>query len=1095
MQKKWLIGIPDRESQKKICKIMKLTIALLIGFIMTVSAANTYSQKTRFDVKLSNTTIKGLFDFIEQNSEFVFLYRNEDINTSKKVDIDLKDASINQILDEAFKSEKIVYDVYERQIVIRKAGEPNPINQQPQKKEISGTVSDKKGISLPGVSVVVNGTTTGTVTDGDGKFKIVIPVDAKSLTFSFVGMKSQEMIIGAKTIINVTLSEETVGLDEVVAIGYGFQKRADLTGAISSVTSKSLEKQVASNLNQALQGQIAGVNVQQRDGYPGQAATIRIRGANSLSPGVNNPLYVVDGMILADIGLDINLNDVQSVDILKDASATAIYGSRGANGVVIVTTKRGASGETRVSYDGYVGSQNLIKKLDFLNATEYKDYYTQSRNNATLSKIIDPAIINSPTNTNWSDQVYRTALIQNHTFSIQGGTDQSRYYISANYFKQEGIIRNTDFSRISLRFNGDQTLSKKMKINQSIILSNTFRNGGTDYESVSNGVAWALPTMPVLDSQGMPTVINWPFQRTNPRSLLDLITNNTIGYRVVGNAILNYKILKGLSLVINAGTEVNIINVNNYTPSILRESSFKGNGSRGYDNSISWINENTFNYLTIIGKFHKISAVAGITFQDNKNDYLNGSSTGYVIDGFKYNNLGAGSVQSAKSSFSEYSLLSYLGRINYTYKEKWLLTFSGRYDGSSRLAEGRKYNFFPSAAIAWKMSEENFLKGNNTLSDLKLRASWGNTGSQAVAPYSSLATMSTAQMYLTGTTVPNIGYIPASVSNLMLTWENTSQINGGIDFGLFQNRIQITGDAYKKTTTGLLFQRNVPPTSGLSTVTQNVGAVENKGLELFIKSTNLTGEFKWTTSLTWSRNRAKVTDLGKNPSGQPIKMISASVSARDWFPVQLGQAPFNPFGYIAEGLDNTKTKIIYKDLNKDGVIDVSDRTTIGNFQPKYIFGLNNDFIYKNFDLSIFLQGSVGNDVFNDAMGNQLILNGNSNILQLTYDAMGTKYPIPNADYGTSGSLAGHLSTLEIFNGTYVRVKNITLGYTLPYAVINRLKLKDLRIFVTGTNLLTYDKHYPWYDPEVSAGDDVITGWDRGEYANNKSVTFGVKVTF
>jgi TonB-linked SusC/RagA family outer membrane protein len=958
-----------------------------------------------------------------------------------------------------------------------------------QKIIVNGIVFNENNVPMPGVSVNLKGTTVGTTTDADGKFSIQVNKGA-ILDFSYVGMKTQQVKIQDRTNFNIIMQEDLVALDEVVVIGYGEVKKSDLTGSVSYVNSKNINRTPTYDLLAALQGQVSGVNIQQRTGAPGAVNMIRIRGANSLSRNSNDPLYVVDGMILSRIGTDITTNDVQSIQILKDASATAIYGSRGANGVIIITTKRGTTGKPQVSYDAYVGVHNIIKKLEFLNADEYKDYYKKSRQNATTNTVIDPNIINSTSNTDWIDEVYRQGLSNNHTISVRGGSNQSKYYTSINYFNQKGVIRNTDYKRFSLRFNGDQLISNKLQLSENILLAYTKTNGIFADETVSNGVAWARPTQPVLDANGKPTFVQLPFPRTNPRSLVDAVINQSIGYRIVANMALDYKITNGLVAKFNVGTETNLGGSNNYVPLTLSESSFRGSAGKGYNSTVSWINENTLNYTTFINKDNHINAVAGVTFQDTKSDGLSGSSTGYVIDGFQYNNLAAGTTQSSSSSYAKFSLLSYLGRVDYAYKEKVLLTLSGRYDGSSRLAEGHKYNFFPSAALAWKISEEKFLQNNKTISELKLRGSWGKTGSQSVAPYSSFAALGVTNVYPSGGTTPSIGYIPATVANENLTWETTDQINFGVDLGLFNDRIQFTGEFYKKNTKGLLFSRLTPPSSGYSSAIQNIGEVENKGLEFLIRSRNFSGAFDWSTTFNLTLNRAKVLDLGKNPAGQPVLQINTSEGV-GWFPIIVGKVPFQPYGYFIDNVNLQTGKYTYKDLNKDGVVDAKDQDVIGNFQPKYIFGLINDFSYKNFDLSIFLQGSVGNDVFLDAYRHGLALNGNNNILKSIYNGVGTIYPIPNADYGTS---AGGNTPAIIFDGTYVRVKDLTLGYTFP-TTTNKAPFSSLRVYVSGSNLITFDKNYPWYDPEVSAGDDVITGWDRGGYANNKSVIFGLKVTF
>jgi TonB-linked SusC/RagA family outer membrane protein len=956
-----------------------------------------------------------------------------------------------------------------------------------QVRNVSGKVTDEKGEPLEKVTVQVKGTNVATVTAPDGTFSIGLPANAKILVFSYIGRETLEVSIGNKTDLVVQLQPGNSTLSDVVVIGYGTVKKSDLTGSVASVGSKEITRTPSSNLIAALQGQVAGVNIEQTTAGPGTPPLIRIRGANSLSAGANDPLFVVDGMILTGLGTNFSLTDVQSIEILKDASATAIYGSRGANGVILITTKRGITGKTEVSYESYVGVQKILKELDFLDANEYKKYYLQAKKNATVNTTIDNSIVNSTANTDWLNEVYHKAPIQSHTISVRGGTAQSKYYTSVNYFRQDGIIRNTDFSRLSLRFNGDQKLFNRLSLSDNVLLSYSKTNGIFADETVSNGVAWARPTQPVHDSAGKPTFVQFPFPRSNPRSLVDEVVNQRTNYRLVGNFLLDYKIMKGLSAKINVGTEVGIGAANSYIPTDLYESSYRGSASRNYGTSFSWINENTLNYSTLINNDHFVDAVAGVTFQKTESDGVTGASTGYIFDGFQYNNLGAGTVQTSASSFADYSLLSYLGRINYTYREKWLVTISGRYDGSSRLSEGNKYEFFPSGALAWKISEENFLKNIKAISNLKLRGSWGKTGSQTVAPYSSLSRLGPTNVYLNGGTSPVIGYVPLAVANNDLTWETTNQTDIGLDLGLFTNRIQFTGDVYKKNTKGLLFNRLVPPSSGYSTSTQNIGEVENKGLELSIRSVNFSRVLNWTTTFNISLNRAKVLDLGKNPAGEDVKMISDATS---WFPIVKGHVPFTPYGYMVDHIDKTTGKYFFKDLNGDGIIDPKDQTIIGSFQPKYIFGLTNDLSYKNFDLSVFIQGSQGNQVFLDAFVHMLTLNGVNNILRSVYEGIGTKYPLPNAD-NTYNSLNNSI----IYDGSYIRFKQISLGYSLPASMLKKVRLQNVRVYITGTNLITIDKDYPWYDPEVSAGQDVITGWDRGGYANNKSIIAGLQVNF
>ncbi|HTF27393.1 MAG TPA: TonB-dependent receptor [Flavitalea sp.] len=1074
---------------------MKLTSILILIINLQVSA-KMYSQNVTLNLR--NAPIGKLLKEITRQTGYYFLYQSEQLQNTPKVNIRLKNAELNTVLTQSLAATNLTFKIIDKTIILMQRASKE-VSKIPATElmlleiEVSGVVvSAKTGNALAGASIKLKGTSRGTTTDGNGRFSLSIPEQGGTIVFSYVGYDEYEIAINQSRSIQVRLQEKESSVDEVVVIGYGRVRKSDLTGAVAGVNNKDINRTPTNDVVAALQGQMAGVNIQQRSGAPGKISMIRVRGANSLSRGSNDPLYVIDGMILSGVGSDINMNDVESIQVLKDASATAIYGSRGANGVILITTKRGASGKTQVTYDGYIGVQKIIKELDFLDASDYKKFYLESRQNATTNTTIDTSIINSPYNTNWTDEIYRKGLFQNHTVGLRGGNEQSSYYTSFNYFNQEGIIRNSDYQRISARFNGDHRISNKVKLSENILLAYSNTDGLLAEETVSNGVAWARPTQPVLDGTGKPSFVALPFPRTNPRSLVDDVVNQSKSYRLIGNLILDYSITKNLFARVNVGTENNITASNNYTPTTLYESSFLGQAGKTFGNSSTWLNENTINYSSTFNNDHRINAVAGLTFQETKIDGLTGASTGYIIDGFQFNNLGAGSTQNSSSNYAKFSLLSYLGRVNYSFKDKWLLTLSGRYDGSSRLSEGNKFEFFPSAAVAWKISEEEFLQNLSSETELKIRASWGKTGSQTIPPYSSFSTLSNVNVYPFGGTTPSIGYTPATVANPNLTWETTTQINFGFDLSLLNDRLQFVWDFYKKNTKGLLFSRQTPPTSGYSNSVQNIGEVENKGMELLIRSRNMTGALNWSTTLNLSFNRAKVVDLGRNPAGDAVEIVNTSEGV-SWFPIILGKVPYSPYGYFVDNIDKSTGSYTFKDINDDGIVDGKDQDVIGNFQPKFIFGLTNDFTFRNFDFSIFINGSVGNDVFVDAYRYSLALNGNNNILKSAYSKVGTELPIPNADYPQAGG--GGNTPLIIFDGTYVRVKNITLGYTFPSRKKAAAPLSNLRVYITVTNLLTFDKDYPWYDPEVSAGDDVITGWDRGGYANNKSIVAGLRVNF
>ncbi|MBK5209873.1 MAG: TonB-dependent receptor [Flavobacteriaceae bacterium] len=951
---------------------------------------------------------------------------------------------------------------------------------------LKGTVVDSNGQPLPGASIVEKGTKNGTQSDFDGKFTLNLSSENAILIVSYLGFISKEIAVNKQITIDIVLQEDSAKLDEVVVIGYGSSRKKDLTGSVVTITSETIKDRPTSNLASAIQGTAAGVQVNQRQGTPGQAAQIIIRGANSLTGGVNGPLYVVDGFIRGDIGNNLDFNNVQSIQVLKDASSTAIYGSRGANGVIIITTKRGIAGKTEVGFSSYSGVQSLIKKLDFLNADEFKQFYLTAKNNATSDTNIDNSIIDSPYNTDWQDEVYRNALIQNYSIYVSGGTEKSKYYSSISYFDQEGILKSTAFDRLSFRFNADWQISDKFKISNNAQLFNNNNYGPSDIESISNGVAWARPTQAIFDENGNYTRIILPFPRTNPKGLVDALVNDRNAISVIDNIVFDYKIIKGLTAKVNVGAQLDFNNTGIYTPKTISESSFRGSATKSSSKYTSLLNENTLNYKTTINDNHKIDVLAGVTFQKEEVEGVTGTSIGFTIDDFEYNNLGAGEERTNSSFFSDNSLMSYLGRLNYSFKNKYLFTVSGRYDGSSRLSKNNRWHFFPSAALAWNISEEDFLKESNTINNLKLRASYGRTGSQAVSPYSTLSRFGTVDVYLDGDN-PSLGYVPNAIGNTSLGWEYTDQYDFGVDVALFQGRINFTADYYNKLTSGLLFNRQVAPSSGYGSSVQNVGSVENKGFEFSLESQNFVGEsFSWSSNFNISLNRSKVVDLGLTPGGDEILKLAGDPQ---YFYLIKGEVPYAPYGYVTDGLDPVTNTYIRKDLNGDGTIDNNDQTVLGNPLPNFIFGFSNKLEFKNFDLTMFFQGSVGNDVYVETMSHMTTLTGQNNTLQSVYDQIGTKYRLPNADNTYSGT-----TDLLITDGTYVRLKEITLGYSLPKTITKKIGLSNLRLYVTGTNLITIDNNYPWYDPETaSSGSDVIVGWDRGGYPNNKSYLVGLQV--
>lgn len=1073
----------DNHGPSKIHQVMKILLLLIFIIPFQAFSNDAYSQQTRLTIDLSITKLINVLDEIEETSEFFFVYNETLVDLNRKVNASFENQKIDKILDKLFEGTDVIYAINNTKIILR----PDYLLEDSiQQNTISGTITNEVGEPLPGVTIIVEGTSNGTTTDFDGNFTLTAN-SGDTLIFSYIGYITQEIVVDSQESLNVKMTIDAISFEEVVVIGYGTSKKKDLTGSVVSISTDDVNKSPSSSLSAALQGRAAGVNIVQRSGTPGSEAQIRIRGANSLSAGVNDPLYVVDGMIMSSLGNNLDFNNIESVQVLKDASATAIYGSRGANGVVIITTKRGFNGNTEVGFNSYFGAQQLIKKLDFLNANDYKEFYETAKANATLDTDIDESILSSPYDTDWADEAFRLAMINNHSMYLRGGNEKATYYASLGYFDQEGILKNTEFNRLTLRLNADWNITNKLKISNNLQVVTSDNTSADGYETISNGIAWARPTLPIFKENGDYTEITEPFSRTNPIGLLNEVVNDRFTFRFVDNLTLDYEILEGLTAKVNFGVEFNTSTSGKYTSRDIYESGRIGTASKSMSKSTSFLNENTLTYQKTINDNHSINLLAGLTLQKSKSDGVRGNSSGFTVDDFAYNNLSAGEEQFNESSFTDSSLMSYLGRFNYIFKDKYFLTVSGRYDGSSRLSENNRWQFFPSAAVAWRISNEEFLKNNKTISNLKLRASWGNTGSQAVSPYSTLSTFSTTSVYLDGAN-PFLGYLPGAIGNANLGWENTEQLDVGLDLDLFDSRMSLTVDYYQKQTNDLLFKRDVPLSSGYGTSIQNVGSIENKGYEFSLSTRNFVGSlFSWTTNLNLSANRAKVLDLGKTPSGDEIEILAGSPN---YFYLIKGETPFAPFGYVIEGLDLETNEYIFKDLNDDGNINNDDKEIIGNPEADFIFGISNNFNYKNFDFSFFLQGAIGHDRYVGAITHMTTLTAENNILKSVYDQAGTKYRFPNADLDYLGT-----TDLAIHDGSYVRLKEVTIGYNLSNPSIEKIGLSSLRIFLTGTNLLTFDNDYPWYDPETSAGTDLISGWDRGGYPNNKSIIAGIQIKF
>ncbi|MFD1142032.1 SusC/RagA family TonB-linked outer membrane protein [Larkinella insperata] len=1004
----------------------------------------------------------------------------------------------------------------------------NSFAQQAVDKTITGTVTSETGEGLPGVSVVIQGTTRGTTTDAQGSYRIVVPTDETTLIFSFVGYVSQEQIVKARSLINVQLVPDTKSLNEVVVVGYGQVKKSDLTGAVASVPVEELRKVAVTSLDQALQGRAAGVQITQNSGAPGGSTSIRIRGGNSIQ-GDNEPLYVIDGIPFKNDGAGsgssfnvlstLNPSDIESISVLKDASSTAIYGSRGANGVVIITTKRGKAGKSTISLETYYGVQNVRRKYPVLNAREYAQFVNEANTNEGRPAVYTPAQIEAfGEGTDWQDEIFRQAPMQNYQLSISGGDEKTQYSISGGYFKQNGIVVNSDFDRYSLRVNLDRKLTNKLKIGNSLTVNRTLTNQSrTDGDLGSAGqVTMAAlqfpPILPVRTASGAYLITDpaLTFTADNPVALARDSKNRNTAYRIFGNVFGEYQIIQGLDLRISLGIDGVLQKQDAYLPRSVSSGLAQGGSASIYNSqALTWLNENLLTYTRAFGTDHNLTALLGFTQQANRTETSRAQARNFVNDNLGSSNLASGSVPlTPESGIGTWGLQSYLARVNYGYKDRYLLTASFRADGSSRFGSNNRYGYFPSAALAWRISEESFMKGVRVLSDLKLRATYGLTGNQdGIGNYPAYSLLGT-QNYVFGGTV-STGLGPNQIANPDLSWETTTQADIGVDVGLLNDRITLTADAYLKRTRDLLLNVTVPSTSGYASAIKNLGKVQNKGIELSVSSRNIDGAFRWNTDVNFALNRNKVLDIGgvSQIFAGSVANIGQNLNSGI---IRVGEPLGSFYGYTTNGLYQTTDELAalsdpqarkpgdrkYLDLNGDRKIDDNDRAIIGRAQPKFIGGISNTFAYKGFELTAFFQGVYGNDILNANRFELEYLNGTNNQnrdMLNRWTPTNTNTDIPRA---STVRPANRISTRQIEDGSYLRLKNLQLAYNLPNPVLQSLKIQSVRVYVTAQNFLTWTR-YSGFDPEVNrfGQDSRSQGFDYASYPAAKTLLFGLNVGF
>lgn len=1026
--------------------------------------------------------------------------------------------------------------------------------------QVSGKVVDVQGEPLAGVSVVVKGTQTGTPTNFEGSYTITVPSEKSVLRFSYLGFVSTEVLVGNQQHTKVVvLREDAINLDEHVVIGYGSMRKSDLTGAVGVVDVSDLQQAPVKSFDEALAGRIAGVQVVSAEGKPGSSIDVIIRGGNSVTQS-NSPLYVIDGFPIEDPGNEdanpinsIDPEDIASLTILKDASATAIYGARAANGVVVITTKRGSDGKTIIKYNGYYGWQQSNKRLDVLSPYEYVRLQQEMNPASTETYYLMKDTPDGPVNVgldyyrdmqgiNWEDQVMRTAPINNQHISLSGGNKTSQYNASLSYLNQEGIIVHSGYKRLQGRLGLDHQANKRLKISLNTSYSNADSYGtqtsSSNYNNELNLLfsVWAYRPISFINSNI--SLIELPQDpevepaadfRYNPiiTTENELRENRYVNFSA--NGYLEYAILDNLKFKLSGGYTSYKSENDSFNNSLSRfgnpSTNNKVNGGRTYSSSDTWLNENTLTYDMKFNDDHVLNALAGFSLQENKNDRFGAYAKLLPNEVLGISGLDEGTPNSIVSSSSDWRLVSFLARANYTFKSKYLFTASYRRDGSSRFAKGHKWGDFVSGAFAWRLGSEEFIKQFEFISDAKVRLSWGITGNNNVGNYS----------YMPGYTTPlNGGYSPGgdynngSYPNVMgnpdLKWETTEQADFGVDLGFFKQRLRFSLDLYRKNTRDLLLNASLPPSTGYASQFENIGKVRNEGIELSITGVPVESKnFRWVSTFNIGFNRNRVLELAQNEYslqsavgwGDDWKTISAYIA-------RVGQPVAAIYGHIWDGVyqvadfdkvgsvyvlkDNVPSNgmpresiqpghIKYRDLNGDKVIDDNDRTVIGNPLPVHTGGFTNKFAYKGFDLNIFFQWSYGNDVYN---ANRVMLESgykyNTNQFasyanRWSFDNQTSDIPVPK------GSMYKTYSTRTVEDASYLRLKTVSLGYNLPKKITRKASMEAVRVYVSAQNLYTWTS-YSGYDPEVSVRRSALTpGFDYSAYPRAKTATVGLNITF
>lgn len=1172
-----------------------LFLTFLFFFCVQFIPYHIWAQNDKnVSLKVQNESVERIFNILSKQTKLKFFYAQDNIDKVPTVSIQVNNAPLPKVLDMITAQTKLHFNRNGNTILVSFKPQERDSVKKNKTRTIRGKVTDEKGDPIIGASIVIKGTSKGSITDLEGNYMLPNVPPSATVTISYVGYKSLDVSTkNDETLSDIKLYEDTEVIKDVVVVGYGVQKKRDVTTAIASLRSDDLKGQPISSMAEAMVGKMPGVQITQGTGAPGSSLQIKVRGTGTITAGTS-PLYVVDGVPLGKDQLNtFNMNDVESIEVLKDASSAAIYGSRGSNGVVLITTKKGNEGKPTVSYNGYYGRQTVSKKIDMLNAYEYADLVNDARNNTYADKMnainrkrlaqgksqlafgfddnnamrlkntrndyntiipmeILPYLEGKPglTDTNWQDEIFRAADIWNHSISVSGGSKKVKYYTSLDYLRQDGVIINSDFTRYSGRFNLDVTegiFRFGLSFNPSVTINNGVNSDGAYNKSGGGVVASALhsaPIFPVYNEDGSfnfsqnawspdtETVMldgsikrgNSQTQVWNPVALAMLQKNETKASRIFGNVYGEVNFMPELKYRANFGVDIYNSSKDTFRPSTIPLSNTRGNpesipeGTSKTSRLYSWLFEQTLNFNKEF-KGHSISAMTGYTMQYERNESNYIFANGFITNSIK--TLNAGTVTRGDSHASEWALLSALARVQYNYLGKYMATGAIRADGASRFGKNNRWGYFPSLSLGWRMSEERFMKSLTFIDDLKLRASYGLTGNFNIPNYGAQGEMGYYSYVLGGTNAEVVkGAAPKKMPNPSLKWEKTSQINIGFDASLFKSKLVLGLDLYNSNTYDLLLNVPVPMTTGYATRLENIGRVNNKGVEFNISSNLQFGDLKWTAYFNISKNVNTVKELG--PGNADI--ISTGSVGNAYFITRVGESIGSYYLPVVEGVfknqedvdkalhyvdsptnygmaDSKPGDFKFKDVNHDGVLDISDtdRDIVGNYMPDFTYGFGTTLAWKGIDFGIVFQGVYGNEILNLSRRYFYNHEGNMN----NYKGALNRWRSENEPGSgmnvranrVSKGQNGITSTWHVEDGSYLRIKNISLGYSLPKNWARKVKLEMARVYCSIQNPFTFT-NYEGYNPEVSNRTSATTsGEDYGVYPLAKTVSIGINLTF